>query len=609
VLAGPGEVKPSMTAPTPLPPALEPRRHLIGVYSGAVDGKIYGATWDPDNGPWLAQRIAGDLDADGWPNDEDNCPATVNPGQENCNVDAEAKAGIAPVGDACDDVPCVRASQASETSGPKLLKVTRTTFFDVEPIRVAAGPTFSGEWGHRFCDCPTADGTPGAARNCAKVSGCTISQGASFGDDGPFWWHTAVGLEPGPPPVLDAAFVHDFAPPAELQPGNVPATLDRLVWDAPLPPGPAAATVTGSHWFHVKHDACTSPITCPLPVPQQTLDELASHYWAGEAGRYPTIGGVLPEIPQAFSWWFPLPPICPACRAFEVLPFAHLRPDQTLAMRTPAGDYEIDSQLTPAAAQALRQTTGVLWLAPAEPAGLLWQAPVMLASISEDGSAAGPALQATGGGVDLVAPRSGSPPPRSRFGAVLRATEGDLLLVGGVLPGGQPAGDVWRYPILGGPWTALGTGGLTPGAVLAATYDAYHRRLVVLDEVGASPNLQARLWSLDLERARAQVLGTWPRTGHYQAFALGHAHDGSFVLLAARAHGAPLRVLRLQIRDGQVRLEALRTSKGLPVAPPRTDRRGIHILVDRPGKQIAAERIEWAKLKPAGHKTLADYVR
>ncbi len=80
-------------------------------------------------------------------------------------------------------------------------------------------------------------------------------------------------------------------------------------------------------------------------------------------------------------------------------------------------------------------------------------------------------------------------------------------------------------------------------------------------------------------------------------------------LSTIHSQGVPLKVLRLTLSAGTVQLEGLRTTTGKPVAPPRSNQRGIHILVDRPGKQIVADRIDWDKLNPPGKKTIADFVK
>ncbi len=66
------------------------------------------STFDAGNGAWLRSAI-NDIDRDGRPNAQDNCPGVPNPLQENCNRDAERDRRGDELGDACDPVPCPKA--------------------------------------------------------------------------------------------------------------------------------------------------------------------------------------------------------------------------------------------------------------------------------------------------------------------------------------------------------------------------------------------------------------------------------------------------------------------------------------------------------------------
>ena len=74
-----------------------------------VPVNVAASTFDAGNGTWLA-RVIPDIDGDGVPNETDNCPGVSNPGQENCNLDAEVDRQGDVLGDACDPVPCPRAT-------------------------------------------------------------------------------------------------------------------------------------------------------------------------------------------------------------------------------------------------------------------------------------------------------------------------------------------------------------------------------------------------------------------------------------------------------------------------------------------------------------------
>jgi hypothetical protein len=648
---------------------------MASLYVASVNSHpatVYAPTYAPAASAWLAAKLADDdgdqvlnawdkfpncddlgvdSDGDGTPDDcdpcpcdaansdadhdgvcdvvcpgqePDNCPLVKNPGQDNCNRDAEIAAGTPLVGDACDAIPCPRATQTSQASGGGgPVHFVSTNFFDVEPIRVPPpnrSETFQGAWGHRFCPCPDADGSTDAPLICAQTSGCTIG-GVDFATDGPSWHFTSVGITD--PPSLDPTFVDSFALPAELQPGGVPATLDLLAL------GAGFGFSQGSHWFHVKQDVTCTGILCPPPlVAQSDLDALASHYWAGQTAVYITIDPI-PQVPNMFDWWSPPAPDCVVCGVLDVFGFAHVLPEGQLAMRTPAGDLLIEDQVTPAATLAMKTTTGVRWLAPAEPARALGATAVRLASIALDASAVGPALVPTGAGMDLVgagavvtpelvfaaadlAGGAAGPSPRSQFGAVLRASEDDLVVIGGLGSNGAPTGDMWRYRFHDRAWSKLTTadGSIVPGAVLAATYDSDTRRLIVLDEVSNSAGGRTgRLWTLGL-RGAVQRLASWSRRGLSGPIALGYSHDGSFVLVVGRSGGTvPPLVARLGIDRRGVHVEGLgsATAVGVPASAPRTNQRGIHLIVDggRAGGGLTAERIDWARLRSLADTSLA----
>ncbi|HSN97745.1 MAG TPA: hypothetical protein VLS89_05580 [Candidatus Nanopelagicales bacterium] len=552
-----------------------------------------------------------DTDLDAVCDGTDNCPAVPNPEQENCNLDAEIAAGTPILGDACDSVPCVRARQGAEVWGSAPLSFAKTTVFDVEPIRTpssALAPAFVGAWGHRFCECPDADGTPEAVSRCAETHGCVLN--ADFDDPPEPWEATSIGIES--PPTLDASFVHTFSRPAELQADREPVTLERLHWDASPDSATPVITRRGVHWFHIRNAVCSAPPCAPSGVSQATLDGLANHYWAGPAGEQMIIGGMT-EVPTTFGWWLPPAPDCPVCAAFDVLPFAHALPDGTLAMRTPGGDLAIEQHLTAPTVKALRQGAGLRWLAPAESGALVDGAEVRLASIMPDGTVAGPALRrGASGRLELYpgALTGSGPGARSRFGALLRGTIGDVLVIGGLLPSGRAAGDAWRYDISAGRWHHLVlAGAMSPGAVLATAYDARRRRLLVLDEAAQKGATLARLWWIHVPTGTTRMLGAWPRYGESTALEMAATAEGGLVVIASAGTGASMRVARLHVDEAKVTLQALWSTVGAPASVPRADGRGVHLLVHHEATGITAQRISWSAFRAPDGITLGDLLR
>jgi hypothetical protein len=108
LLVGPGGVEDDMNPPSALPAGagLAAQRYVAGVASTGGDAwSTYASLLEPQNAAWILARLQ-DIDGDGIKNDKDNCPSVINPGQENCNADAEQDRLGTTLGDACDPVPC-----------------------------------------------------------------------------------------------------------------------------------------------------------------------------------------------------------------------------------------------------------------------------------------------------------------------------------------------------------------------------------------------------------------------------------------------------------------------------------------------------------------------
>lgn len=266
------------------------------------DGDTVVNAWDQwpdcdDNGP--------DTDADGVPDDcdpcpcdaanadqdgdgvcdavcpgekSDNCPQVPNPGQQNCNADAEAAASKPAVGDACDPVPCPRAKVASSTMTSTLYNAISTMEFDVEPIRSSPDGTepqlFRGVWRHRFCDCPDADGSEAAAGKCSFDGDCPIGPNVPFNNN-PDW----VPTYHGPPGSYsyDVGYMSDFRRPAELQPGGQPASLRRMnsIGDEERAGHPVWMTGPRSLLPFPGNSGASATSLCPSPFPNHQVELVA----------------------------------------------------------------------------------------------------------------------------------------------------------------------------------------------------------------------------------------------------------------------------------------------------------------------------------------------
>ena len=85
-----------------------------GGYGGGGSFVHFSNTFGPA-GPWI-DSMTFDWDGDGTPNERDNCPASYNPDQANCNVDSEFARNAAVLGDACDPAPCPSSSIGDSTA-------------------------------------------------------------------------------------------------------------------------------------------------------------------------------------------------------------------------------------------------------------------------------------------------------------------------------------------------------------------------------------------------------------------------------------------------------------------------------------------------------------
>ncbi len=156
------------------------------------DSCIYGSNTDTDgdglgdgcDNCWQvsnADQADGDMDRRG--DLCDDCPAIFDPGQQNCNADAEKIAEIAPVGDACDPQPCAETRpRASLHSHGRLRTDIVTDQLWVDGLGSAPQ---NARGSHRWCTCSAGtDNTIEARRVCQSLvvadgSGSCVA-GAAF---------------------------------------------------------------------------------------------------------------------------------------------------------------------------------------------------------------------------------------------------------------------------------------------------------------------------------------------------------------------------------------------------------------------------------------------
>ena len=176
--------------------------------------RITGITSDSTEKALTFEYDMDDPERDGVGLGRDNCPYAYNPGQENCNLDAELELGLTPLGDACDPTPCSNAESDSEklvaSFAPPQCRgnLGGLTAIGNEPCRITvdtkirwqglvAGPDSGtrGETKLAHCVCPDAHGTAeervGNCQGTAADPRCVIADARAFPDGSattPSWW-------------------------------------------------------------------------------------------------------------------------------------------------------------------------------------------------------------------------------------------------------------------------------------------------------------------------------------------------------------------------------------------------------------------------------------
>ena len=161
--------------------------------------------------------------------------------------------------------------------------------------------------------------------------------------------------------------------------------------------------------------------------------------------------------------------------------------------------FDIRTELDPGV-QSLIADPKVSWLTPVETekTARLLRDPTQAVAISSPWAPGGIINQVvpSDGMLKAVDVSSAGVAPSEREGArgLLSLRERSLWLVGGQLPTGQPAGEIWRYRFDQQSWQPMfWRQRARLGKVLAATYDSQRRRLVVVDE-WVQPENAARLY-------------------------------------------------------------------------------------------------------------------
>jgi hypothetical protein len=502
----------------------------------------------------------------------DNCPIP-NANQSNCNADAEAVLGRAPMGDACDPTPCgdTRLEARTVRSGP-------FDYFqrsDVVRIDARASEPIEARTGLRFCPCTLIGGdSPSERLRCQGARfGCDIGVTTPYDADEadlPAWRHVTFDWS-----VTDGAPLETYAgdrpevaalydPPAGDFTTDLFSTWRLFEADVPrwdrvygVDPG-GAGEHPGVLWTH-------SPGARSGGLFTSEVRPVASHYWSGvvEPPRFlfrapiPCAASIAPYL---------APETCPLCAAS--FPEAYiLVPGLPLGGRGLCLPSEWDpwlglsAGLIPAGPRLPSEPPGPRpsspWTFAAEPSELL--ASVALRHVVTDdagGIAArmivlGGALVVDGGCPPEQCP-PGCPGPNCPLGLAARRTSaapgsGPLAVLSALREElfwvGVPSAGRSVIRVLGVETGAARV--LDPdvplGRLLAATYLHGEDVLLILDEIEPERRgrtRQARLVRVDADTGSASVIATWPRRAPTSRFALAAGPDGSVYLAASGERGA-----------------------------------------------------------------------
>lgn len=602
---------------------------------------------DPASTAGDACRPIVDADDDGVDDTcvgRDNCLGVRNPGQENCNLDAERALGLPEAGDACDPTPCGETSlELGTTPGP----TTVSSYVRLNDVRVDARATVSieGRTGFRFCPCAMASGDDLESRIACGVPdfGCSVADSGDYlGVEQATGWRSATtrfATEGGGVPLAivgTGARAEGIARYRAPAPGPLAFETDlRAQWrmredDEPrwvmdfLGEQPSGLTRPGVLWTH-------TPGTRTVTFSEEQANP-ASHYWSGVVA------------PDAFSLRLsrlrflrlpPFPRACWVCQGAFPLPFlardTSLATGSPLVVALPAGAISA----TPFFQGAPPELTSGVWVAAAEPPERLAPTGLRMVAIDPLTARVSAAVEEGVGGTFVSRgacdPQYGvCPPPDGPNGPV--GGSGDVVPVE-ALPAAYDlaalgavddarfvlsATEHTLFTLAGGAVTQLdlntGTQRTLPlprplGEVLAATYSAADGAIVAVEAavVGRLRIPVRRLVSIDATSGAVETLGEWPRLPGALAatrFALTAANDGTVWLVTSRERGAHLVAwLDLHARDARgrdvgLRVRALTGGAG-PVLEARASRMGLSLAVVQ-GEGTASVGYRAASMRTAG---------
>ncbi len=204
-----------------------------------------------------------------------------------------------------------------------------------------------------------------------------------------------------------------------------------------------------------------------------------------------------------------------------------------------------------------------------------------------------------GAAAGVASPQAAPAGPASRTAPIytLSLKQSALYMLGGTLPSGQPARDIWRYDLLGQAWDEVVSAvnssldSSAPFDVLAASYDpsqnqlAYVDQTSTLDQHGHATTV-ARLVVVGTAPLSPRVALVLPRNGRIGRVFLTARGNGTWVLTAELGRGSAHAWIAYDFaldQDGNLTWDGWQTGQGAIVQQPLNSSNGVFLPVNHDG--------------------------
>ncbi len=581
------------------------------------------------NGDFIRKAI-DDFDADGIPNDQDNCPTVINYQQDNCNKDAEVAKGYPERGDLCDPIPCAHARpepsklKVTSTIDNSFIKAVNGTMvredFELDPRpsnRFFNGSNNGDDTGsvnvtqvpteYRFCQIDPIKGVN--CNNQTIDNGYVSLANGEIGATRPYL-HASMNELQGTGPTFDQEPFDYGATPPTLRRWDY--TADSNLWQnnswiTPVGGGWPSPGLDGRYWVHSDTDVgrySNPPGATGYPVKTDgtvSVDDqhLSNHYlWHSPESPFSVFYTEPLILWPYFDWkidWNLAESIGPIWGG-EYLEDAKVVGSEGghYALVTPEGTGLVIDQFLGDGLKELMDDEGLVWVSAAEASAdqtrvKSHESPHAVAfapdgtdivdGMYRDANQAGNTMDM---GADSLSRRDG-PSERSAFVGVYSRADDLAFVVGD--------GEVWFRSVVGDrPWQLSPLSeGYQPETILAATWSFRDQKLWILDGVDGV----ARLTRLHPFTGFSELVSEWEFSGRFDQQWLRVALDGNILLFSSSTEmdthgialfhseamnaGAPVTVAALHLDDRSLLYEPTVDRGGVSLALP-AERGGIQLL-------------------------------